>query len=285
MSRFLLTSLVVLVSLVLSACVYNRSAPAGSPLPRDVIVVVGQGEVMGKPDVARLQLGVEARAPDAASAVAAINERAASMIEVLKGLGIKAEDLQTRDFNIHSEGVEGEPAPVEEPVSPSTNATTSVARPAGKPAPVASSERAVVEPGPLPGKRPVTSFIYVASNTVHVTVRDLARLGEVLSRAVEAGANSAWGISFEIDDDAPLVEKARAEAIDDARAQATDLAKLAGVTLGRVVSITDASGGGGPTPPMASGYAMMEMRGVPTQSGQLAVRRQVQVVFAIETDK
>jgi uncharacterized protein YggE len=133
----------------------------------------------------------------------------------------------------------------------------------------------------LPPKPRPAGYVYNASNTLHVTVRDLSKLGDVLSRAVEAGANRAWGISLEIDDDALLVEKARAAAVADARAQAAALAKQAGVTLGKVISIADA-GAGGPTPPMAGRFAVMEMNRVPTETGQLAVQRQVQVVFAIE---
>jgi uncharacterized protein YggE len=278
----LITALVALPS-----CVSNRGTPAEGPLPRDVIVVVGQGEVMGKPDVARLQLGVEARASDAATAVNAINAKAGKMIAVLKQLGIRPEDLQTRDFNIHSERLEDEPMPFEEPSAP-----VNAPRPSGLPPPahkataVAASEAVAEEPRPLPRKRAAWRFVFNASNTVHVTVRDLSRLGEVLSRAVDAGANRAWGISFEIDDDAPLVEKARAEAVADARAQAAELAKHAGVRLGSVVSIVDGAGGGsGPMPPMAGGFAMMEMKAVPTESGQLAVQHHVQVVFAIERTK
>ena len=107
--------LFLFTTLALPACVFNHPEPAAGPIPRDVIVVVGEGEVLGKPDVARLQLGVEARARDAATAVSAINEKSARMIEVLKQMGVRPEDLQTRDFNIHSEQMEGEPMPLEEP--------------------------------------------------------------------------------------------------------------------------------------------------------------------------
>jgi uncharacterized protein YggE len=280
-----LFSLAIFV-LALPACVRDRRAHAAGPLPRDVIVVVGEGEVMGKPDVARLQLGVEARARDAAAAVTAINEKAARMIETLKQLGIASEDLQTRDFNISSEHFEGppEPLPPVEPAAPASAAPASQPKMA-----TAASGSDVATGGDVateeiePHRRRPLAILYRASNTVHVTVRDLDKLGEVLSRAVEAGANSAWGISFEIDDDEPLVEKARAEAVADAREQATELAKLAGVTLGPVVSILEA-GGGGVAPPMpvrGYGYAM-EVQSVPTERGQLAVQRQVQVVFAIE---
>ena len=280
MYRFFSVPVVLFASLLLlSACVYDRPSPAAGPLARDVIVVVGEGEVLGKPDVARLQLGVEARASDAGAAVDAINTKAGKMIEVLKQMGIAAEDLQTRDFNIHSERID-EPIPVEEPLAAAPLDTSRA---------VKSGPTAEVRPAPEPpARQPVrTAYVYNASNTVYVTVRDLSKLGDVLSRAVEAGANRAWGISFEIDEDDSLVREARAQAVQDARARARQLAKLADVRLGRVLSIADAEfGGGGPTPPPMPGrFAMAEMKSVPTESGQLAVRHQVQVVFEIDPPK
>lgn len=281
MSRIVTTILLLFAgSFALPACVTNQAGPPRGPLPQDVIVVVGEGEVLGRPDVARLQLGVEAHAQDARAAVAAINGKVSAMIEALKQLGVAAEDLQTRDFNIHSEHTE-KPFPVEEPGEPVSSAATSRPKPLPQAPPPAANESAPVASPPLPRRRPM-AFVYRASNTLHVTVRELDRLGEILSRAVEVGANHAWGISFEIDDDTPLAKKAQAEAFADARAQAAELAELAGVQLGPVVSLLEAGHAGGPMPPMAPGFAMAEMRAVPTESGQLAVRRQVRVVFAIQ---
>jgi uncharacterized protein YggE len=42
--------------------------------------------------------------------------------------------------------------------------------------------------------------IYVVDNTVYVTVRQLDKLGELLNAVVETGANSIYGIQFDVED-------------------------------------------------------------------------------------
>src|SRR5690606_30932158 len=90
-----------------------------------------------------------------------------------------------------------------------------------------------------------------ASNTVEITVRDLNRVPAVLSAATNAGANQVHGLSFTIDDPAPVEARARDEAMTDARKRAEQLARLGGVTLGPVVAIQDGERHGGFPPPIA----------------------------------
>src|SRR5690606_5875471 len=110
---------------------------------------------------------------------------------------------------------------------------------------------------------------YRVSNMLHITLRNLDTVGEVLSQAVSAGANQAWGISFDLEDDEPLAAKARAEAVAEARARAEELAKLAGVRLGRVVSIAEEETGVGPMPATSFRHAMAEAKAVPIAGGEL----------------
>ena len=56
-----------------------------------------------------------------------------------------------------------------------------------------------------------------------VRLDDIARLGAALDTLVGAGANQMNGIGFDIATPAPLLEKARAQAIADARATGRDL--------------------------------------------------------------
>ncbi len=265
-------------------------------VPHDAIVVVGQGEAYGKPDIANLQLGVEARAPDPKTAIAAANERMAQLIEALKAVGVKPEDMQTRDFNIHSEQIdprhgytepmgfrrEAPDAPVAQEMMQPMVAEAAPAR-APKVAGAAPAPAPTPPVAPPVPQRPGPVLVYRVSNMLHITVRQIDTVGDVLSRAVEAGANQAWGVSFDIDDPEPLASKSRAEAIEDARKQAGELAKLAGVKLGRVVSVMDEEGGGVVAPAAASRrFDKAELSRVPVEGGQLAVQRRVRIVFAIE---
>lgn len=267
----------------------------GSPMvPHDAIVVVGQGEAYGKPDIANLQLGVEARAADPKTAIAAANEKVARLIEALKAAGVKPEDMQTRDFNIHSEQIDpgpGYPQPLGMQDAPDAPVAKEMIQPMATEAASARSPKtaAVPAPAPPPPVAPVPPprqgpvLVYRVSNMLHITVRHIDTVGDVLSRAVEAGANQAWGVSFDIDNPEALASKSRAEAIEDARKQAGELAKLAGVKLGRVISVMDEEGGGVVAPAAASRrFDKAELSRVPVEGGQLAVQRRVRIVFAIE---
>ncbi len=270
--------LTALGAALFSGCMHKTEVVAGSgAVPTDVVVVVGEGEARGKPDVVRLQLGVEARARDANAAVESANQQMQRLIDALKQSGVKPEDLQTRDFNIHSEQID---LGVMEPMTSSSETAPVPLKPG-------ASARAEVAPAPHPGPpegRRRTELVYRVSNMLQVTLRDLSKVGEVLNQAVSAGANQAWGVSFEIDDEKPLTQQARSEAVANARKQASELAQLAGVRLGHIVSIMDEEAGGF-VPMPAVGLARAEMSKVPIESGQIMVRHRVRVVFAIEREK
>lgn len=78
---------------------------------------------------------------------------------------------------------------------------------------------------------------YTAMNQVDVTVRDLTKVGQVIDRAVAAGANLTGGISFKLSDRNQGRADALTAAVQDARSQAEALATAAGAHLGQVVSI------------------------------------------------
>ena len=70
-----------------------------------------------------------------------------------------------------------------------------------------------------------------------VTVRDIAKVGEVLDAAVKAGANQVKDLTFAIKDPRPSLRELRKKALADAKEKASDLATEAGMQLGVPVSI------------------------------------------------
>jgi hypothetical protein len=82
---------------------------------------------------------------------------------------------------------------------------------------------------------------YVAMNQVEVTVRDLTKVGQVIDRAVAAGANLTGGITFKLSDQNKGRADALAAAVQDARSEAEALATAAGAHLGQVVTIEQVS--------------------------------------------
>jgi hypothetical protein len=82
---------------------------------------------------------------------------------------------------------------------------------------------------------------FTAENQITATVRDLDRVGAIIDRGVEAGANLTSGITFRVSGANEAAERALTEAVDDARRKAELLAAAGGAELGAVLSITEVS--------------------------------------------
>jgi uncharacterized protein YggE len=120
---------------------------------------------------------------------------------------------------------------------------------------------------------------YQVSNEVSVRLEDVTRLGGALDALVSAGANQMNGISFDIREPAPLLEKARTGAIADARLRAETYAKAAGVSLGPIQSISESAGEIRPLR-MAAPMAFAA-KAVPVAAGEQSVSADVSVVWEI----
>lgn len=131
------------------------------------------------------------------------------------------------------------------------------------------------------GSAPVISG-YEANNGLTLRVRDLSRLGETLDRAVQMGANTFDGLSFDLVDSQALADEARALAVADARRRAELIATAAGVRLGRILSIEE---GDGARVVMQSAEfaraASAVMDKVPTEGGEVDVKVTVNIVWEI----
>jgi uncharacterized protein YggE len=80
---------------------------------------------------------------------------------------------------------------------------------------------------------------FEASNRVGVTVRQIAKLGEILDKLVSAGATDIGGIEFMHADPVKALDQARQAAVADARRKAALYAQASGLTLGGVFWITE----------------------------------------------
>ncbi|MEC3859955.1 SIMPL domain-containing protein [Mesobacterium sp. TK19101] len=118
---------------------------------------------------------------------------------------------------------------------------------------------------------------FEASNGVTLRVRDLDQLGAALEAVLKTGANRLSGLSFGVQEPAPLQEAARRDAVADAMARAQVYAEAAGVTLGPVVSISENGGGYRPEPMMMAARA----DSVPVAAGEATISASVTMVFAL----
>lgn len=124
--------------------------------------------------------------------------------------------------------------------------------------------------------------VYIVDNTVIVTVRDLNNLGAIMGSVVEAGANSIFGIQFDVADKTQALTEARKLAVANAQVKAEELAQAAGVTLGQIQSINEL--GGAPVPVFegqeGGGFEALPDQ-VPVNLGQLSLTVTVEVTYNI----
>jgi uncharacterized protein YggE len=121
---------------------------------------------------------------------------------------------------------------------------------------------------------------YELANVVEVTIRDLARLGDVIDGSLRAGATSMDSLSFRLADPAPAEREARMLAMLNARSRADVLAEAAAVRIIGVASIVE---GGAMLPPRpfmkAERLLMAADSATPVESGSLEVAVSVTVSY------
>ena len=135
---------------------------------------------------------------------------------------------------------------------------------------------------PQYGADGVTIAGYQASNTIDVTIRDVASASRVLALIVSVGGDATRinSVNYTINDDSQLIKDARTRAFDDARDRAQQYAELSGLKLGKVISISEASTGSGPVPPAPAPRALAATD-VPVSPGQQTVGFSVTVVWEL----
>jgi len=123
---------------------------------------------------------------------------------------------------------------------------------------------------------------YNATNIVRVTLDDLAKIGNAIDTATQAGANNIQRIQFLLKDETVSRKQALREAVQKARSEADTLAAALSMRVARVISVTEA---GAPGIPMQA--VMMSARGAadvatPIQAGAIEVRSNVTLTVEIK---
>lgn len=232
-----------MMALGLAAAIAFPAAASAQQTPiQPRIVVTGEGEATVAPDMALLSLSVMREAKTAREALDANNSAMAEVIEAIKLLGVADRDLQTAGLQI----------------MPRYNFTN---RPDG------TQEAELVA--------------YQVTNTLSVRVREIAKTGEIIDKAVSLGVNQGGNIVFTNDDPSATVTEARKKAVEEATAKANTLATAAGVTLGRVIEISEQSFPVRPMPMEAKTFDRA-LSAVPVQAGENAYHVQVNMTFELK---
>ncbi|PKB79841.1 MAG: hypothetical protein BZY88_11410 [SAR202 cluster bacterium Io17-Chloro-G9] len=273
------------------------------------IWITGRGEATTAPDLAILNLGVEASADTVSEAR---DQAAAAMEGTLAALtagGIAERDIQTSFFNISPKYTSREvtrcPATREQSSSRQiAPPLSSTATPAPAPAPAsAPSAGLAVEPEPImivsgisveESDQPEDGCFteherviigYQVSNQLTVKVRDLDSAGEIIDQVTAAGGNLTrfQGIRFAIEDNETFQDEARAAAIADLLEKSSQVANLTGVELGQLVYITES---GGPVQVQFESARALSAPAfaapTPIMAGELNVVVTMQAMFAIQ---
>lgn len=131
---------------------------------------------------------------------------------------------------------------------------------------------------------------YEVSQNLTLKIRDLSKIGDVIARTTEQGANQIGNVSFTIDDEFALKNQAREMAIEKAKEKASLIAKQAGMKLGEVKGVFESSDQT-PSPIMYSNAKMDSAVGMgggtvlsnPTiQAGQNEVKVDVTLMYEVK---
>jgi uncharacterized protein YggE len=122
---------------------------------------------------------------------------------------------------------------------------------------------------------------YRADNSMRVTIHPAGAASRVLAVIVGTGgaATRINSVSYSIADDSQLVKDARARAFQDAKDRAGQYAQLSGLGLGKIISISEASGAA-PVAPAPSVRGGMPSN-VPLEPGQQTVSFSVTAVWEL----
>ena len=235
---------------VLLAAVLMLSLAVSASAEEDerIIRVSGNATVSLAADTATIQIGVNTRNESVKDAQA---ENAALMAAVMKALqdaGIEDKDIVTSQFNVYTD----------------YDYSTSVL-----------------------GNETRRQF-YCVQNNVSVTIHDLSQIGKVLDAAMDAGANTTYGISFSSTKQNDAYQKALTRAVEDAAAKAQVLTAAAGVQLGELTlinAVQNVSGSYRELPGIANSFqydAKAAAEGTSITSGDVSVTAEVVLEYRIQ---
>lgn len=257
----------LVVSVGASSCTRVVVKPSVATPMEQGLSVVGEGSVEVRPDIAIIDLGVEARATDPKRAVDEVSKQMGLIITNLNSMGIAPSDTQTSNFSVRYEPPQHHPDPPPEPLPPP-------APPRAKPV---APEAAPQEVGQGSTPRSMARGVFRVNNTLQVKVRNVDRVGEILAVAVEMGANDIGGVRYSVDKPEPLQARAREQAIADAMTKAKAIAQASGVSLGRVMAIDDQGG----TPMMAMRESRLTAAAVPMEPGTVEISHRLTMRFEL----
>jgi len=179
------------------ALVLALALPGLAQETRPRLTVTEHATISVDANFATIEIGTMTRGDTAREAQSENDRIMQDVIDALKALDIKEEDIRTSMFSIYKDqGV----------------------------------EYGLVSGAPvLPP--------YVVTNMIYVTIKDISRISEVIDAASDKGANNVYSLNFQATENKEATRQAINLAVKNAQEKAQMLAQAAGKTLGELVEI------------------------------------------------
>ena len=222
-------------------------AAAGEGAKARSITVIGIGRERGTPDTAQLQFAIEHTAPSAQVASQAAAKTAAQVMEALRKEVGSGGRVETAGFSLN---------------------------------PVYRTDDRLP-----PRERKPEIVGYTAVNQIAVHTRRVENAGTLIDTAIAAGAARVGGLSFSIEDAAPVQARALKAAGADAAAQATAIAEALHVSLKDVLEAST-EWAARPMPQQRwAGVAMAAeamTAATPIEPGEVTTEARLRVTYGVE---
>jgi uncharacterized protein YggE len=215
------------------------------------VTVIGEAVRRVAPEQAEFLIEIAASAPTASQALRDNQAKTVQVTQAVSALGVQPADIQTISLNVMS---------LYSPVM-----------------------QALPAYGGMPpiGQGDMQFGSYQAKHTLRVSVRDAARVGEIVDTAARAGAVSPF--CFKAPDEGNARRSALEAAGKDARAKAEALAGAAGRKIGEAISISeDIIASNGTFAALRSAFPLAFGAGAPRVAGELEYYARVSASFRFQ---
>jgi uncharacterized protein YggE len=199
---------------------------------KNTITVSGTGEIYTKPDLSIVDFSAVTDKKTVAEAITENTKAMNGVIDSIKKQGVADKDLKTTSFTIY-------------PRYEWQKEITCLIYPCPE------SKRVLVG--------------YEITQTLEVKIRDMAKIGDIIQGATDAGANQAGDLQFTIEKEDEFKKQARTEAITEAKAKADELSSQLGVKLVRITNFSES----GTTPVPMPLYMEAKATGGETETPQI----------------
>lgn len=213
------------------------------------ISVSGEGKVSVVPDVASLQLGIQAQAKTVAEAQNQASDAMNQVMTALTSNGVASKDIQTSYFSIQK--ITRYDQNTQQEVTTGYSVTNLV--------------------------NAKIRILAQESYTLDYKV------GRIIDAVAQAGGDFTQvnSINFTVDNPQSYYDQARQKAMTDATHKASSLADLAGVKLGKPISIVESGTAVPPPSPFYAKAAADSTATTPISPGELEITLDVQVIYSI----